>query len=188
MTKTEYREYIASEGWRSRRKELLRRRPWCERCFIARSIATRKGAYDQDLHVHHKNYLRVGSELDTDLEVLCARCHEIETFGSSAMGGVPDPEFSKGENGAERCRACQLWAVVLAQWLDADLGAERWEDFQAETSMLEPRQIDAVAAYLLRSCIGWPTHEDFNAACLYVIGPQPESMTAEELKAKSKTA
>ena len=42
-------------------------------------------AYDQDLHVHHKNYQNIGAELDSDLEVLCRRCHEVETFGESAL-------------------------------------------------------------------------------------------------------
>lgn len=82
-TKTEYREYIASEEWQQRRKEFLRFHPDCNRCGLPRSLAII--AYDQDLHVHHRNYGTIGCEKDDDLEPLCRRCHEVETFGSSAL-------------------------------------------------------------------------------------------------------
>lgn len=82
-TKTEYREYISSEAWQQRRKEFLKENLVCNRCDMPRAIAII--AYDQDLHVHHRSYANVGRELDSDLEPLCKRCHEIETFGSSAL-------------------------------------------------------------------------------------------------------
>ena len=82
-TKTEYREYIASEPWQKRRKEFLLAYPRCNRCDIPRWLAV--VAYDQDLHVHHRNYARVGQEIDDDLEPLCKRCHELETFGHSYL-------------------------------------------------------------------------------------------------------
>jgi hypothetical protein len=83
MTKTEYQAYIASEDWQKRRKAFLLAFPICIRCGLPRWLAVI--AYDQDLHVHHKNYARVGRELDDDLEPLCRRCHEVETFGSSPL-------------------------------------------------------------------------------------------------------
>jgi hypothetical protein len=83
MTKMEYREYIASEKWQQKRKQFLRWHSDCDRCGLPRWLAII--AYDQDLHVHHKSYARIGCEKDDDLEPLCRRCHEVETFGSSAL-------------------------------------------------------------------------------------------------------
>src|SRR5580704_18493233 len=97
MTKTEYREYIASEGWQQRRKLFIEHHYLCNRCGLHRSLAVI--AYDQDIHVHHKNYQRLGAELDSDLESLCRRCHEIESFGHSNLhliaGLILESEFYK---------------------------------------------------------------------------------------------
>lgn len=83
MKKTEYRIYISSEYWQKRRRDFLRAYDFCEQCAIPRWLAII--AYDQDLHVHHRNYSRIGQELDEDLSPLCRRCHEIETFGTSHL-------------------------------------------------------------------------------------------------------
>jgi hypothetical protein len=84
MTKTEYREYIASKEWRECRKIYLETDgSTCNRCSLPRWLAII--AYDQDLHVHHISYARLGCELGKDLESLCRRCHEIETFGKSNL-------------------------------------------------------------------------------------------------------
>lgn len=83
MTRTEYRQYIQSEQWQQRRKEFLMNHFRCERCFMPRCIA--RFIYDQDLHVHHRNYQRIGCEEDSDLLALCRRCHEIESVGSSSL-------------------------------------------------------------------------------------------------------
>jgi hypothetical protein len=82
MTKTEYAEYTQSEHWQQRRKGALAyARHACEGCGLPRWVA--RLVYDQDLHVHHRNYQNHGNEQDEDLEVLCRRCHDIETFGRS---------------------------------------------------------------------------------------------------------
>lgn len=83
MTKSEYRKYIQSEYWQQRRKQFLSGHFSCQRCKLPSWAAI--VAYDQGLHVHHKNYLRLGCELEEDLEALCRRCHEVETFGNSAL-------------------------------------------------------------------------------------------------------
>jgi hypothetical protein len=84
MTMTEYREYIASAGWQERRRQyLLRSGTGCFRCEMPRWLVGI--VYDQDLHVHHLSYANVGNEKDFDLESLCRRCHEIETFGRSEL-------------------------------------------------------------------------------------------------------
>lgn len=100
MTKNEYRRYIAGEDWRSRRKQFIEEMgARCERCDIPRAVAV--VAYDQDLHVHHRSYANLGSETQDDLEILCRRCHDIETFGSSDLHEI---SFRK-------CKACggRIW-------------------------------------------------------------------------------
>lgn len=85
MNKTEYRQYIASSEWQEKRKEILRGNglegSWCNRCLVPRWLAVI--AYDQDLHIHHRSYANIGNERPEDLEILCRRCHDIETFGRS---------------------------------------------------------------------------------------------------------
>jgi len=83
MTRSEYRRYIASEHWLQRRKQFLFYHPECNRCGLSGENA--REAYDQGLHVHHRNYQRVGCELDSDLEALCRRCHEIESCGKTNL-------------------------------------------------------------------------------------------------------
>lgn len=87
MTRTEYREYIASADWQQRRKEFLSQRGFeCNRCGIPRWLA--QVAYDQDLNVHHRSYSSLGDEDWDDLEPLCRRCHDIESFGRSDLKPV----------------------------------------------------------------------------------------------------
>lgn len=83
MTKTEYRQYLASPDWQERRKGFLAINNCCARCDIPRWLA--EIAYDQDLNVHHLSYANLGDEDDNDLEPLCRRCHEIDKFGRSEL-------------------------------------------------------------------------------------------------------
>jgi hypothetical protein len=82
-TKTEHAEYLQSDQWQQLRKRVIADYPFCERCTMPRWLA--EIAYDQDLHVHHKTYRNRGKEKLEDLEVLCRRCHELETFGRSEL-------------------------------------------------------------------------------------------------------
>lgn len=89
MTKTEYGKYLQSSHWRDLRKNLLDGEGYgssCARCNIPRWLA--EIAYYQDLHVHHNTYANLGSEEYSDLEILCRRCHEVETFGRSELRAV----------------------------------------------------------------------------------------------------
>lgn len=84
MTKTEYREYLCSDHWKSTRKEAIDcAEGKCERCDLPRWLA--ELVYDQDVHVHHKSYANLGDEQPGDLEVLCRRCHEVESNGHSSL-------------------------------------------------------------------------------------------------------
>jgi 5-methylcytosine-specific restriction endonuclease McrA len=82
MKKSEYAKYIQSEHWQEfRRKVIIDAGNICEKCDMPRWLAAI--AYDQDLHVHHLNYANLGHEEYTDVQVLCRRCHDIETYGRS---------------------------------------------------------------------------------------------------------
>lgn len=83
MTKTEYASYLTTDHWRDIRTEMIEAWPFCEHCKMPRWLA--EIAYDQDLHVHHLTYARIGCEEIEDLATLCRRCHEIETFGRSEL-------------------------------------------------------------------------------------------------------
>src|SRR5713101_6765418 len=116
MTKSEYRAYISSEKWQQRRKEFLRGKDFCNRCGLEKGMAAT--AYDQGLHVHHRNYTRVGDELDQDLEAICRRCHEIETFGHSELKNFY-PEDIAIINGT----------LSLTRKYDVDISQEQVVDF-----------------------------------------------------------
>jgi hypothetical protein len=61
----EYTEYIQSRKWAERKRRLFRKRGYaCEMC----------GAHGP-VEVHHKDYTRLGHELDEDLLIVCKACH-----------------------------------------------------------------------------------------------------------------
>lgn len=65
----EYLLYLRSTAWRALRTRLIRERGGaCERCGRSYLVV---------LDVHHRYYVRLGCELDRDLEVLCRPCHEL---------------------------------------------------------------------------------------------------------------
>lgn len=87
MTKTEYAKYLNGPDWQAKRKEAIKYAgDKCERCELPRWLA--EIAYDQDLNVHHLTYANKGDEQPEDLEVLCRRCHEVETYGRSELREV----------------------------------------------------------------------------------------------------
>lgn len=123
MTKKEYAAYLASEHWRAFRKEFLADMQSdgladCVRCRLPRWLA--ELVYDQDLNLHHKHYRSLGAEESEDVELLCRRCHEIETFGRSEL---KTPQVAHCEWCGERhwdyrhprCRTCQL--LFRESWL-----------------------------------------------------------------------
>lgn len=63
---TFYQAYLNSPGWRAVRNAALHRAGFkCYTCGGRR-----------DLQVHHLTYERLGAERNSDLQVLCANCHE----------------------------------------------------------------------------------------------------------------
>lgn len=121
-TKAAHREYISGPVWRERRNRFMRFHPNCEECGMPRWLAA--ALYDQDIHVHHVSYARSGNgeEWDEDLRALCARCHEIETFGNSSLREIKSAACMSCGNRTydvfrrccERCAMPNIRAVLLA--------------------------------------------------------------------------
>jgi hypothetical protein len=108
-TKTEHAEYLQSDQWQQLRKRVIADYPFCERCTMPRWLA--EIAYDQDLHVHHKTYRNRGKEKLEDLEVLCRRCHDLESNGRTELKEVRSVVCSicktaHWDRRADRCAYC----------------------------------------------------------------------------------
>jgi len=68
MTKTiDYEAYLLSDAWKTLSDETKRLAG--NRCQVCYS--------DDKLHAHHRTYLRIGRELQSDLIALCAHCHAL---------------------------------------------------------------------------------------------------------------
>jgi hypothetical protein len=82
--RTAYEAYLQSPQWRAlaaRLKAAAGQR--CTRMLEDRTGNPRHWTMERcpnttDLQVHHLTYDRLGHELDSDLEVLCKRCHLLE--------------------------------------------------------------------------------------------------------------
>ena len=67
-----YLWYIASKFWTARRARHLVCHPACQ---LLEMLGAYGYAHGVDVQVHHKNYERVGNELESDLLTLCRNCH-----------------------------------------------------------------------------------------------------------------
>lgn len=71
-----YAQYICSPAWAKRRSDY----------FKGHDKKCRTCGDDKGLHLHHRTYVRLGSESDNDLMPLCRKCHAVlhlyqKTFG-----------------------------------------------------------------------------------------------------------
>ena len=73
----EYERYLETPHWQAFRKLALAAqlkrlgRNCCERC-------PKEEKTQEELHVHHLTYERLGAELITDVQIICRKCHEKE--------------------------------------------------------------------------------------------------------------
>lgn len=70
-----YGDYLQTELWAVRLKRALNKALFA--CQVCKDT--------ERLEVHHNTYKRIGSELDSDLIVLCRGCHELF---HARMGGL----------------------------------------------------------------------------------------------------
>ncbi len=62
-----YNEYLLSKWWKRKRVQKLKSTEWkCERCG------------EKATQVHHKHYRSLWKEKNSDLESICAACHQIQ--------------------------------------------------------------------------------------------------------------
>ncbi len=91
-----YREYLTSEHWVQFRAKIISIRGLrCERC------KTFAGPFE----VHHLTYVRIGKELETDVQVLCRDCHAAHHKSCPAIGM---PTSRERAGAAPRSREVQL--------------------------------------------------------------------------------
>ena len=65
-TRVNYEEYLQSEKWQAKRREVFATsKHRCRACFSRRYV----------LHVHHMTYAHLGDEPLSDLVILCSVCH-----------------------------------------------------------------------------------------------------------------
>lgn len=115
MTKSEYRDYLASPRWKNLRNDVLSRYGYCcGRCGVPRWLA--EIFYDQDLHVHHESYAHLGTDEEIgDLSVLCRRCHEIETWGRTNLRELPFSvcDLCRERHWDPRSNLCELCRSII---------------------------------------------------------------------------
>lgn len=75
-----YGEYLKSDRWRFTADAAKKRAGY--RCQVCNRS-------DDVLDAHHRTYDRLGDELDTDITVLCRKCHGL--FHANKRGDLPDP-------------------------------------------------------------------------------------------------
>ena len=69
MNKAQYKKYIQSQKWKTKRLQYFKRYGnECKKCGL-------KGIKRNLMHLHHKTYDRLGKEKLTDLVSLCKKCH-----------------------------------------------------------------------------------------------------------------
>lgn len=152
MSKSEYSRYLASDHWQSFRQELLEENQWCAKCGLPRWLAAI--AYRQDLNVHHKHYRTKGQETEEDVEPLCKRCHQVETFGASKLPVIEKFKCSSCEathwnKHNEWCDTCELlfgqyrWYLTMLLSID-DLQFLSKEIQEAINHKNRPRSISSV--------------------------------------------
>lgn len=109
--------------------------------------------------MHHANYSRVGREEDEDLRALCARCHEIETFGSSQLTVIENWQHAR----------LAFWICFLGDHFEWSLMEEDVLTL-AEIGRNSPDDLDLVCCILLRSLDHFPTAEDIRRAWQKIKG------------------
>jgi hypothetical protein len=146
MTKTAYAQYLQSPEWKETRTQAIADAGnQCERCDLPRWLA--EIAYDQDLHVHHKTYKNKGHESPEDLEVLCRRCHEMETFGRSELRAPKEAECDvcHDKHWDYRSPICKICEDVMSLGMGA---------FSQRLGLSDPsNQYDPFWISVIRDCV-----------------------------------
>lgn len=62
-----YEDYLTSDEWHQRAREAKQRAGW--RCAVCNSR--------KPVEAHHRTYQRLGCERNSDIVVLCSRCHKL---------------------------------------------------------------------------------------------------------------
>lgn len=105
MTKKEYLEYLKSESWQQKRRNLARSAD--AKCYCCGAIP-RPG---NPLDLHHLTYERLGHELPTDLVAICRSCHDIVHDLVKSSGSIQAAtERVKALMGRKQARAARPYS------------------------------------------------------------------------------
>lgn len=106
----EYEEYLQSEKWQWVRHRILSKAGGlCERCRTATAT-----------QVHHLTYVRLGNELDSDLQALCEPCHEVA-------------DRQRAYSAAFRTYAAKRWGEGIDEFTESDYEEfDNWLEAKAE--------------------------------------------------------
>lgn len=119
-----YDRYIASQEWKDKRERSLKfayskGKYWCQDC-----------GWDfpkDQLEVHHLTYDRLGKERDSDLLVVCSRCHEKQDKIRAKKGR------QRSESALDDARldgwASKTFGEDWAGYHDEDYVTEKFEDW-----------------------------------------------------------
>ena len=61
-----YSRFLQTKRWKKKRNNIINEKKVCEMCGSSFYF-----------NVHHKDYIRIGDELNKDLQLLCHNCHQI---------------------------------------------------------------------------------------------------------------
>lgn len=144
---TPYQEYLKTEHWRQTRDAALRRSGYsCQLCSA-----------QGELHVHHRTYVRRGRELDSDLIVLCAGCHEI----FHANGKLADNGRALAETAESPFTSREEVMTIAKGLLDSGIQYTQWEtEFLEHMVSDPPNQLSARQLIVLDRLADelWPKH------------------------------
>jgi len=115
-----YEQYINSPQWKQTRADALKRAGYkCQVCGAPQA--------SKSLEVHHVTYDRLGTELPTDLRVLCKDCHKKADQERELQGQY------RGQMALYRARmdgwARKVFGDNWQDWQDYDYVRDRFESW-----------------------------------------------------------
>ena len=116
----DYDTYILSDEWKARADDAKQRAGW--RCQLCNQHACEVQPFIVRLEAHHRTYQRLGNELDSDITVLCSRCHGWHHAHEYERAPAPPPPpvfwmVAYLEAKATARRECLAAGIAAVKWV-----------------------------------------------------------------------